>query len=148
MLVDKDFNSDHKLRIDSKMLNRFNLQKFSSNKNWFSCNRSYMCDCDMNYINCVPTDNYEVVLYCDASSASVIQVFLILLNKLFLRGCVKYFNDVNFKIFYCHWLSMVIVSIFEQYNKVVEKSTIIKVIILIKSISIKILNEEIDFCLS
>jgi hypothetical protein len=33
--------------------------------------RSYMCDCDMNYINCVPTDNFEVVLYCDASSASV-----------------------------------------------------------------------------
>ena len=25
----------------------------------------------MNYINCVPEDNFEVVLYCDASSASV-----------------------------------------------------------------------------
>ena len=30
-----------------------------------------MCDCAMNYITCVPEDRFEVVLYCDASSATV-----------------------------------------------------------------------------
>jgi hypothetical protein len=33
--------------------------------------RSIMCDCAMNYITCVPEDRFEVVLYCDASSATV-----------------------------------------------------------------------------
>ncbi len=32
---------------------------------------SFFCECDMNYINCIPEDNYEAVLYCDASSAQV-----------------------------------------------------------------------------
>jgi hypothetical protein len=33
---------------------------------------SYYCDCDMNYITCIPEDSYALVLYCDASSAQVI----------------------------------------------------------------------------
>jgi hypothetical protein len=33
--------------------------------------RSIMCDCAMAYISCVPEDKFEVVLYCDASMATV-----------------------------------------------------------------------------
>jgi hypothetical protein len=53
--------------------------------------RSIMCDCDMVYINCVPTDNFEVVLYCDASSATVTQF----LSQGSMQQFLEYFSPQN-----------------------------------------------------
>ncbi len=33
--------------------------------------KSYYCECELSYIDCVPEDKYALVLYCDASSAQV-----------------------------------------------------------------------------
>ena len=37
---------------------------------------SYYCECSMSYIDCVPEDRLVLVLYCDASSAQVLTLFL------------------------------------------------------------------------